>query len=457
MKTRESLAPKKDSISINNELVNSKKTLKNSSITTMVIIFCWLGMFAEGYDLGVYGAVLPALLDNQAWSLSPAEAGIIGSFTLIGMAIGNVLGGTFADLIGRKSTLIFGVSLFSVMMILCAIATSPETLGLYRFIAGIGLGGVLPTAAALTIEYSPQSRRSFFYTLMFSGYCFGGVFSALTAFFLLEDLGWKIMFLIGAFPLVIVPFMVKFLPESITYLKSRNRQKDAEKVAKRFGIDKDSVFESEEKINNESAEEQNIKNKRPILSLFTKSNIRATIFFSITYFMSMLLVYGLITWLPTLMYQAGYSLGSSISFLLVLNLTAGFGALFIGMAADKWGSKLILVIAYFTTAVCLSILSIKTPMIITYILIGIAGLGTIGSTMLLSAYVLKYFEPWNRATAGGFTNGLGRIGGVVGPSLVGILLALKLELVWNFYVFALVGFLGSVAVFLVPKKVGKKI
>jgi len=439
--------------SLPEKIVNHRKTLENSSITTLVVTFCWLSIFAEGYDLGVYGAVLPALLADKVWSLTPAAAGLIGSFTLFGMMIGNALGGLFADLIGRKKTLIYGIILFSIMMILSTIATSPEMLGLYRFIAGIGLGGVLPTAAALTVEYSPQTRRTFFYTVMFSGYCFGGVFAALTSFFLLEDLGWRIMFLIGAFPLLLVPFLVKFLPESISYLMSRNRQDDAEKVANRFDIEISSVFELEKKIDNDLDPE----NKRPIRSLFTRGNIRATIFFSLTYFMSMLLVYGLITWLPALMHQAGYNLGSSISFLLVLNLTAAFGAIFAGIAADKWGSKLTLVIAYFTTAVCLYLISIKTSMIVTYVLIGIAGLGTIGSTMILSAYVLKYFEPWNRATAGGLTNGLGRIGGVVGPSLVGILMTLKLDFVWNFYAFAVVGILGALAVFLVPKKVGKEI
>lgn len=443
--------------SINDDIVNSKKTLKSSSITTTVIIICWFSMFAEGYDLGVYGAVLPALLDSNEWLLTPATAGLIGSYALIGMILGNFIGGIFADLIGRKGTLISGIVVFSLMMILSAIAPTVTLLGISRFIGGIGLGAILPTAAALTVEYSPKSRRSFLYTLMFSGYCFGGVGSALTSFFLLEDLGWRVMFLIGAFPLLLIPFMIKLLPESVNFLISRNRHNDAEKITNRFGIDIDSVLQFEESKEKMEKDKDNKKSKGPLLSLFSRDSIKATVFFSLTYFMSMLLVYGLITWLPELMYQTGYSLGSSISFLLVLNLTAAFGALFAGVAADKWGSKLILVIAYFITAVCITLLSLKPSMFVTYTLIGFAGLGTIGSTMILSAYVLKYFNPWNRATAQGFTNGLGRLGGVVGPSLVGILMTLKFDVAMNFYVFATVGVLGSLAVLLIPKRLGKNI
>ncbi|OJH16588.1 MFS transporter, partial [Bacillus obstructivus] len=135
----------------------------------------------DGYHLGTYGAVLPSLLDYQPWGLSPAYAGIIGSYALFGMLLGAIFVGSVTDLIGRKKTLIICVALFSVTMILCAIATSPTMFAIFRFIGGIGLGGVIPTASALAVEYSPPHRRSFNYALMFSGYSFGTVLAAILA------------------------------------------------------------------------------------------------------------------------------------------------------------------------------------------------------------------------------------------------------------------------------------
>lgn len=430
----------------------SDKQVRTSSITVLVITICWFTIFAEGYDLGIYGAVLPSLLEYKEWDMSPAKAGVIGSYALIGMLLGNIFGGTLADLIGRKRMLVYSLILFSITMALAAMASSPEMFGLYRFIGGIGLGGVLPSVAALTVEYSPLKRRSFFYTVMFTGYSVGGIFAALIAILLLQDLGWRIMFWFGVIPLLVVPFIIKFLPESIGFLLSNNRQREAEEIANRYGIDLHSILEEEEK------QEGSVKSKiNSVKSLFSKKYLHATVLFGIVYFMSLLMVYGLITWLPKLMNQAGYSLGSSISFLLVLNLTTVVGALFAGTAADRWGSKRILSVSYLSAGICIAFLSVKLPLIVTYVLVGIAGFGTIGSTMVLSAYVQKFFTSENRATALGLTNGFGRIGAIIGPALGGILMLWKIDLIWNFYIFAFVGLLAFLAVVLIPKKANQKI
>ena len=142
--------------------------------------------------------------------LSAAQAGAIGSYALFGMLFGAISIGTITDYFGRKWTLIACVTIFSLTMIVCAVATSPEMFGLFRFIGGIGLGGVIPTASALAIEYSPSHRRSLNYALMFSGYSFGTVLGAILAILLLQSFGWRVMFWIGAIPLLLVPIMIKF-------------------------------------------------------------------------------------------------------------------------------------------------------------------------------------------------------------------------------------------------------
>jgi AAHS family benzoate transporter-like MFS transporter len=165
-----------------------------------VVAICFASIVFDGYDLIVYGTVVPALLEYREWDLTAVEAGAIGSYALIGMLFGAMMVGTITDIVGRRKIMLFCISWFSLFMGLCATAPSPELLGLFRFIAGLGLGGVVPTAIALTIEYAPPHRRSFTNALMFSGYSVGGILAALLAIPLLPAFGWRLMFAIGLAP-----------------------------------------------------------------------------------------------------------------------------------------------------------------------------------------------------------------------------------------------------------------
>jgi AAHS family benzoate transporter-like MFS transporter len=427
--------------------LNMQTNVKTRSITSLVIAICWFTIFAEGYDLGIYGAVLPTLMEYKDWALSPAQAGAIGSYSLMGMLIGAVLVGTITDLIGRKKTLVYCLVLFSITMGLAAMANSPEMFGLYRFIGGIGLGGVIPTISALTIEYSPPSRRSFLFALMYTGYPLGGMIGAFLAILMLQDFGWRVMFWIGVIPLLIVPVIIKYLPESIGFLVAKNRRSEAKEIANRYNIQLDAVVEQ-----NQRQGGQGTHKLSALASLFTKSYILATLLFWMAFFMGLLMVYGLNTWLPKMMKQAGYPLGSSISFLLVLNLTAAIGSIIAGAAADRWGSRRVVGLSYLFAGICIGLLSVKSNMFVTYLLVGIAGSGTIGSTLLLNAFLSKYFTAENRATALGWALGFGRIGAIIGPFIGGLLMTWEVDLKWNFYTFAIAGLLAFIAVYLIPKK-----
>jgi Arabinose efflux permease len=140
----------------------------------MVLGLCFVVIVFDGYDLIVYGAAIPALLQYQPWGLTPATAGAIGSYALIGMLVGALVAGAVTDYVGRRKVMLVSVSWFSVAMACCAVAPSPELFGLFRLLGGLGLGGVMPTAIALTAEYSAAHRRSLNNALMFSGYPVAG-------------------------------------------------------------------------------------------------------------------------------------------------------------------------------------------------------------------------------------------------------------------------------------------
>ncbi|EEL78247.1 Benzoate transport protein [Bacillus cereus AH676] len=268
---------------------------------------------------------------------------------------------------------------------------------------------------------------------------------AILSMLMLEDFGWRIMFGIGMIPLLLIPFIIRYLPESIQFLLSRNHQEEVNQILNRFQIE----FHVKDKTHQDPS---TIRKKNGFFTLFSKEYIKATLLFWITYIMGMFLIYGLNTWLPQMMRQAGYPLGSSLSFLLMLNITAAIGALFAGAIADRIGAKIVISISYLMAAICIGLLTIKPSVTIIYLLIGLAGIGSVGITQILNAYVTQYFPSHIRATSLGWGLGLGRVGAIAGPILVGIIMTMQYDLAWNFYLFSFAGLIAAISVFFIPTK-----
>jgi benzoate transport len=403
----------------------------------------------DGFDLVVLGAVTPALLEYEPWGLTPPQVGAITSYGLVGMMIGALGIGTLTDVIGRRKAILISVVVFSVFTGLCALAPSPAIFGALRFLAGLGLGGLIPTAAALVSEYAHLRRGSSSITFMMTGYHVGGVLTALLAIPILPSLGWRAMFVIGALPaLVLVPLMFRNLQESPSFLVARGRRAEAEELAARHGI----ILQPEE-VRGVRAEESAAEGGRfgTLKTLFSGGYLFGTLAFSVASFMGLLLVYGLNQWLPTIMRDAGYALGAALAFLLVLNVGAVVGLLVAGPVADGYGSKVACAGWFALAAVFLFLLSVQMPLVLTYLAVFATGVWVFSAQVLLYAYVSKHYPTSGRGTALGWAAGIGRIGAICGPLLGGLLLGAGLAVPWGFYAFALVGLLGAVFVALVPR------
>ena len=150
--------------------------------------------------------------------------------------------------------------------------------------------------------------------------------------------------------------------------------------------------------------------------------------------------------------KAGYPLGSSLALMLSLNLTAVVGALIAGAAADRWGSRRVIVVSYLLAAASVALLSLRPDMVLTYALVGVAGFGSISTTLIMNAYISRYFPAAVRGTALGWALGFGRLGAISGPIVGGLLLQKGVSLSWCFYVFALAGLLAAAAVFFIPPR-----
>ena len=359
---------------------------------------CWIAVLLDGFDLVVLGAVIPSLLDYDAWGLSTGTITMISTFGLIGMTIGALVIGTLTDVIGRRRALLYAVAAFSILTLLCAIAPNPFIFGLLRFLAGVGLGGALPTALALVNEFSKKQGGGSASTMLMTGYHVGAVATAALALVVIEPFGWRAMFVVGALPaVVLIPLMLRYLPESPSYLLAHGKRAEAEEIAARYDVELEAAPTSEAG----QAEAAN-----PVRALFSSKFLRNSIAIWITSFMGLLLVYGLNTWLPTIMREAGYNLGASLTFLLILNAGAVVGLLIAGGVANRIGPRTAAIVWFAGAALFLALLSVKVSFGI-YVMVFLAGCFVFSAQVLVYAFTSANHPPQIRATALGWSAGVG--------------------------------------------------
>lgn len=411
-----------------------------------VLIWCLLIIIFDGYDLVIYGVALPLLM--QQWSLTAVQAGLLASTALFGMMFGAMSFGTLSDKIGRKKTIMICVAIFSGFTFLGAFASSPVEFGVLRFIAGLGIGGVMPNVVALMTEYAPKRIRSTLVALMFSGYAIGGMTSALLGAWLVADYGWKIMFYIAIMPFLALPIIWKCLPESLMFLTKKGEQKHIAEIVQKIAPEQQVTVATQF-----VAAEVATTDQAPLRALFQQGRSFSTFMFWIAFFMCLLMVYALGSWLPKLMIQAGYSLGASMIFLFALNIGGMVGAIGGGVLADKFHLKPVLSIMFAVGAVALIMLGFNSPQLVLYTLIAIAGAATIGSQILLYTFVAQFYPATVRSTGMGWASGIGRIGAIVGPVLTGALLTFQLPHQMNFLMIAIPGVIAAAAIFMVNLKV----
>jgi AAHS family benzoate transporter-like MFS transporter len=389
---------------------------------------CWSAVALEGFDLVVLGVVLPSLLQYRDWDLNPNSASLISVVGLLGVMVGALAIGTVSDLLGRRRTMLLTVTGFSTLTLLCAFAPNPEVFALLRFLAGLGFGGVLPTALALVYEYAGPGRGGSATTRLMTGYHVGAVLTALVGILVIAPLGWRWMFVIGAAPaLVLVPLMLAHLPESEAFLAARGAGTGRRTAERRAA-------------------------GRPVALLFGGGRTRSTLAFWVTSFMGLLLVYGLNTWLPQIMRQAGYELGAALALLLVLNVGAVAGLLVAGRVADRIGTRRATVLWFAAAAVLLALLSIRLPGIGVYVSVLLTGVFVFSAQVLVYAYVARVYPDAARGAALGGAAGVGRLGAITGPLLTGALLTAGLAYPWGFYLFAAVAVAGLLAVLVVDRE-----
>ncbi len=407
-----------------------------------VLAWCALIIIFDGYDLAVAGIALPSIMKEMG--IEPTHAGFLVSTALFGMMFGNILLGTIADKIGRRWAIVICIALFSVFTAAAGLCKDPLLFGAARFLAGLGIGGVMPNVIAQMTEYAPRRVRSTMVTLMFSGYSVGGMLAAVLGKGLIENYGWQSVFIAAGLPVVLIPLILKSMPESVPYLLRHGRTDDLKRLAAR--IDPAYQPEAGDRFVVPGAD---VNASAPIRQLFQQRRALSTLMFWLSCFMCLFMVYALSSWLTKLMAGAGYSLGSALTFVLVLNFGGMVGAIGGGWLADRLHIKYVLSGMYVLAAVSIALLGNGAPTAWLYVLVALAGASTIGTQIVGCAYAGQFYPIGIRATGLGWTLGVGRGGAILAPIVIGVLVAMGLPLAQNFIAIAIPGAVAACAVLMI--------
>jgi putative MFS transporter len=390
--------------------------------TTKLLGIAGTGWMFDALDVGMLSFIIAAL--KVEWNLSTEQMGWIGSINSIGMAVGALVFGLMADRVGRKNVFILTLLLFSVCSGLSAFTTSLTIFMFLRFLIGMGLGGELPVASTLVSESVPAGSRGRIVVLLESFWAVGWLISAVICYFIIPTFGWQAAMLISAIPALYTIYLRLGLPDSPRYASLKKKEKV-------------SVFAS-------------------MAGLFSKDTARQTIVLWILWFCVVFSYYGMFLWLPSVMVMKGFSLIKSFEYVLIMTIAQLPGYFTAAWFIEKFGRKFVLVVYLIGTALSAWLFGTAdtTALLMTSgILLSFFNLGAWGA---LYAYTPEQYPTNIRGSGAGMAAAIGRVGGVLGPLLVGYLVAQKTSISVIFTIFCIAVLVGAFTVLLAGKETKQK-
>ncbi|MFP3387674.1 MFS transporter [Brevibacillus sp. SIMBA_040] len=369
------------------------------------------GWMFDAMDVALLSFIMVAL--RQEWGLSGEEVGLLGTGNLVGMAVGAFIGGFLADRIGRKPIFLLTLLLFGAASLASAFATGFLSMLLFRFLMGLGLGAELPVASTLVNEFAPAEKRGRTVVLLESFWAVGWIAAAVISYFIIPDYGWRIAVIIGALPIVYALFARKSIPESPMF------QPRAERV--------------------------------PLKKLWT-AHQKETLTLWVVWFAITFSYYGMFLWMPSVLVDKGFTMIKSFQYVLIMTLAQLPGYFAAAYLVEKWGRKSTLATFLFMTGIMAYAFgqsSGTTGLLVTGALLSFFNLGAWGA---LYAYTPENYPTPLRATGSGFASGVGRIGSIIAPYLVGYFSALHYSYTFIFGMFTVVLIAGTIVLFVIGKE-----
>lgn len=392
----------------------------------LVVALCALCLVMDGFDVQAMGYVAPVVI--REWGIARETLAPVFGAGLFGMLIGSLTFSALADKIGRRPVLIGATLFFSACMIATGFAQTIEQLIVWRFLAGLGLGCIMPNAMALAGEYSPRRIRVTLMMIVSCGFTLGGVVGGLITAVLIPAFGWRAVFFVGgAIPLAMGVLMWLALPESIQFLLFRQQgsargaarvRRQLARIAPTLALPDDVVLTSAETRSR----------GLPFVELFKEGRARVTVLLWIVNFANLLDMYFLSNWLPTVIRDAGYSTQTAVLAGTALWGGGVIGTLLLGRIIDMAGFTRVLASTFLIAIVSTAAIgnpAVMVSVVAMFVAIFLTGFSIIGGQPALNALAATYYPTSLRSTGIGWSLGVGRIGSVVGPVLGGALLHLN--------------------------------
>ena len=385
-----------------------------------VTLLAGLGWMFDAMDIGLLSFVLVALAGE--WGLSQGQVGAVISIGLFGMFVGAAASGVLADRYGRRAILMATLLVYSVATGLTALAWGYGVLLLLRFVTGLGLGGELPVASTLVAEVAPAKQRGRMLVLLESFWAYGWILAALIGYLVIPEYGWRVAFLIGALPAFYVIVLRRRLPESPRYLLRKGRHAEAREAAATLGIEYEVTDEDRQSGSSVSGGGTGLG------LLWSAPYARRTAMLWVLWFGMVFSYYGIFTWLPQILAtSAGYGLVRSFEFVLLITLAQIPGYFSAAYLVERWGRKTTLIVYLLGSAAAALAFGLRglgadasgAELVLWGSLVSFFNLGAWG---VLYSYTPELYPTDARGSGTGWATGIGRVGGIAGPYLVGLML-----------------------------------
>jgi len=413
-----------------------------------LLLTCAAVLFLDGFDTQAIGYVAPALA--KEWGLSKGALGPVFSAGLFGLMIGALVFGPLADRIGRKKIIIFSTLAFGIGALITVFVQDANTLVAIRFLTGLGLGGAMPNAIAMTAEFNPRRRRATMVMIMFCGFSIGAALGGLLAAALIPNFGWRSVFVVGGVaPLLLVPVLARRLPESVRFLALTGRG-NAHVAQLLSFINPKAAFAPATQFVVHEPELTGI----PVLHLFREGRTLITLLLWVVFFMSLLELYFLSNWLPTVLNDLGSSVPVAVAIGSMLQVGGVVGVFVLGSIIDRFSFRALALVYFIAIFAVGAIGQLGHSVVFVTAAIFVAGFCIVGGQTAANALAAGFYPTAVRATGVGWALGIGRVGSIVGPLVGGVLLTMKWSTAEVFVAAALAALCAALASFWLGRLAG---
>jgi AAHS family 4-hydroxybenzoate transporter-like MFS transporter len=406
-----------------------------------VLVLCAGAVAFEGFDAQNIGYVAPAIIRD--WQVAAHDFTTVFVSGLVGLLVGCLCIAPLADWLGRRKILIGTLTAFGIFSLASAQAHSISSLSVLRFLTGMSLGGGMANAIAMTSEYFPSRVRSWMTVLMFCGFPLGASLGGFLAAALIPVYGWPAVFVAGGIgPLALALVLALLLPESIRHLVVQGV--DSRRVAeilRRIDPQAELPPRAQFVIAEERARGLTVRH------LFREGRAVGTVLIWIVFFMSLLDIFLLTSWLPEVLHDTGFSISASVITTAALQGSGVIGSLAIGPVLDRRGCLAALLPLYVLAGISIAAIgSVGATFALIMLASCAAGLGIVAGQNIANAFAAVYYPTYIRATGVGWALGIGRIGAIIGPIAGGIMLSMHWSRAEIFAAGAIPCFIAALAI-----------